>query len=146
MKGKVKWFGKDKGRGYIVGSDSTEYYFNVKGVRGDRLPESGDEVEFEPRAGDRGPLAHNVVILLAAQALRDQERESNRNQSSVVCPKCGKRMVPRLVFSNGIVSHSVCPFCANMYKNHRESGCLTVLLGFALTSLLSSVSLVHLFT
>jgi hypothetical protein len=36
--------------------------------------------------------------------------------SSVVCPHCNKKMVPRVTMRNGYPSESFCPFCGGSYK------------------------------
>lgn len=47
--GKIKWFEKDKGYGYIIGYDEETYYFNIiHSIKEDEEYQEGDRVEFEP--------------------------------------------------------------------------------------------------
>ena len=62
--GRVKWFNKAKGFGFIAqdgGGDVFVHHSAIKG--GDRALEKGQKVQFEIVPGDRGPQASNVVKL-----------------------------------------------------------------------------------
>ncbi len=41
----------------------------------------------------------------------------DNHDDRVICPTCGKRMVPRLITYQGIVERTVCPFCAQTYQD-----------------------------
>jgi CspA family cold shock protein len=63
--GKVRWFDKKKGYGFIErddGKDIFVHYTAIKG-RGFRSLEEGDEVEFDVVEGQKGLQAANVVKL-----------------------------------------------------------------------------------
>jgi CspA family cold shock protein len=68
--GRVKWFSKDKGFGFITRDDGQQDLFvhhtAIEGVGFKNLTE-GDEVEFEeaPGKGNKGPKAANVRVLRA---------------------------------------------------------------------------------
>jgi CspA family cold shock protein len=54
----------DKGFGFILASDGSEYFFHqssVSGARFDQLRE-GQRVTFEPGQGPKGPRAENVRV------------------------------------------------------------------------------------
>lgn len=38
-------------------------------------------------------------------------------KSRAQCQHCHHEMVPRVVFRDGELSHSICPFCGKMYKD-----------------------------
>ena len=59
MKGKVKWYDKTKGFGFIAGEDNKEYFVHESGIKQGPIEEN-DEVTFDVEKGDRGPKAINV--------------------------------------------------------------------------------------
>ena len=122
MNGTVKWFSEQKGHGYLIGEDEQEYHIPIKAVKGVVLPSNGDKVTFEPSRNDRGLTVKNLVIVAKSTAAPANNPISNNNQNRnnderVVCTGCNKKMIPRLVFNRGIVSKSVCPYCATTYKD-----------------------------
>lgn len=64
--GTVKWFNDAKGYGFITPDDDSKDLFvhhtNIMGDGYKSLPE-GVKVEFESRAGAKGPEATNVATL-----------------------------------------------------------------------------------
>lgn len=63
MQGKVKWFNKEKGYGFIEkngGGDVFVHYTGISGT-GYRNLEEGELVSFDIVDGQRGPQAANVV-------------------------------------------------------------------------------------
>jgi len=61
MKGKIKFFNRMKGFGFIIGEDSKEYFVHESGIKDGKSLNENDEVTFDVEAGDRGPKAINVV-------------------------------------------------------------------------------------
>tara|TARA_R110000824_G_C15110884_1_gene667121 strand:+ start:136 stop:333 length:198 start_codon:yes stop_codon:yes gene_type:complete len=63
MEGTVKWFNADKGYGFIVGQDQTDYFahFGEIKVDGYKTLKEGQVVTFETEDGQKGPLAKNIV-------------------------------------------------------------------------------------
>jgi len=59
MKGKVKWFNREKGFGFIAGENNKEYFVHESGIKKGTLNED-DQVNFDVEEGDRGPKAVNV--------------------------------------------------------------------------------------
>jgi CspA family cold shock protein len=69
--GTVKWFDQKKGIGFITPDDGTEEIFvhhTAIEMKGYRLLNNGDEVEFGTVAGrpGKGPKADRVKVLRAA--------------------------------------------------------------------------------
>jgi CspA family cold shock protein len=62
MTGQIKLLTREKGFGFIRGTDNNDYFFHRSGLIGiefDTLQE-GDEVEFQPSKGPKGLRAENV--------------------------------------------------------------------------------------
>jgi cold shock CspA family protein/uncharacterized Zn-finger protein len=116
MEGKVKWFSVDKGYGFITGTDGVDRYFTVQDVFGSELPANGDLVRFEEKDGKKGPRAININITTRAITTSDAQKTDER----VICPHCNKKMVPRIITSNGALDKSVCPFCGETYKDFSQ--------------------------
>ena len=73
--GKVKWFGGEKGYGFIAqddGGDDLFVHFSAISGDGFRNLNEGDEVEFEVGEGQKGPQARNVIVTNAAPQRDDR--------------------------------------------------------------------------
>lgn len=114
LEGRVKWFSRDKGYGFIHGDDGVERYFGVRDVRGVDLPANGDFVEFDHEAARKGPRA--IGVSLVARVAKEP------GPGRVCCQSCGKAMVPRVIFHRGEPEKSICPFCGNLHMDFRK-GC-----------------------
>jgi CspA family cold shock protein len=62
-KGKVKWFDRRKGYGFIETEDGNDVFVHYSGIQDDgfRSLNEGEEVEFEIKKGPKGEQAVNVV-------------------------------------------------------------------------------------
>jgi CspA family cold shock protein len=66
MKGKIKWFVKTKGYGFITGEDSKDYFVHSTALpeeQEDIHEEDNAEVTFDVINTDRGTQAQNVVFV-----------------------------------------------------------------------------------
>ena len=61
MFGKVKWFKKNKGYGYIIGADNESYFFELIDCVNDVDFKENDEVLFVPKYGS---------LLVASEVLK----------------------------------------------------------------------------
>ena len=63
MKGKVKFFNREKEFGFITGEDGKDYFVHKSGLQDDIILNEDDSVEFSVEEGDRGPKAVKVTKL-----------------------------------------------------------------------------------
>jgi len=63
MLGRVKWFNKEKGYGFIEREDGDDVFVHYSAIQeeGFKSLSEGERVEFEIVEGSRGPQAANVV-------------------------------------------------------------------------------------
>lgn len=62
MKGKVKFFNRMKGFGFITGEDGGEYFVHKSALKEGVEINENDSVTFDVVSGDRGPKAENVAL------------------------------------------------------------------------------------
>lgn len=119
MDGKVKWFSRDKGFGFIIAVGGGEHYFNVKDIRGIDLPDIGDVVTFESGENGKGLRALGVTIVSKSMIWKANIEEHKRAE----CLNCGMQMVPRLIYGRSMLGYriepekSICPYCSFVYRD-----------------------------
>jgi len=64
VQGKVKWFSKQKGYGFIEQENGEDIFVHFQSVVGEgfRTLEEGQNVEFDVIQGTRGVQASNVMV------------------------------------------------------------------------------------
>ncbi|HVJ47980.1 cold shock domain-containing protein [Desulfitobacterium sp.] len=64
MLGKVKWFSKQKGYGFIESESGQDIFVHFSSITSDgfRTLEEGQSVEFDVIQGPRGEQASNVIL------------------------------------------------------------------------------------
>lgn len=60
MKGKVKFFNRQKEFGFITGEDGKDYFVHVTGLVGINSLNENDSVEFDTEQGEKGLRAVKV--------------------------------------------------------------------------------------
>lgn len=65
MQGKVKWFNRHRGYGFITGDDEKEYFVHYSGINMEGYKSLEDEqiVTFDVEQKDKGAQAVNVAIV-----------------------------------------------------------------------------------
>ncbi len=63
MQGKVKFFNKEKGYGFIIKEDGTDIFVHVKDIKNKVKPEAGQPVVFDIGSSPKGDIAINVGII-----------------------------------------------------------------------------------
>jgi len=65
LSGTVKWFNNTKGYGFISQGSGADVFVHYSAIadKGFRTLREGEKVEFDIKAGSRGPQAENVVRL-----------------------------------------------------------------------------------
>lgn len=112
LTGKIKFYNKDKGYGFIYcKTRNQDYYFNIKSINNGDIPSENDTVTFNIINNTKGTSAVDVTII--SQANSDKYL---KDDSRVICNKCKRKIIPRIVFQNGRAMYSVCPFCGRTYK------------------------------
>ena len=69
MEGKVKWFNKSKGFGFITPSDGgKDVFVHQSDIEAeDRTLNDGDRVQYEVAEGPKGPKAANVKTIASTE-------------------------------------------------------------------------------
>ena len=62
VKGTVKWFDSKKGFGFILNAEGQDVFVHFSCIEGDgfRSLREGEQVEYEPGHGSKGPMAQKV--------------------------------------------------------------------------------------
>lgn len=63
MEGKIKWYRKEKGYGFITGTDDKDYFVHYSDLPEDMDNIDGRDVSFELKEGRRGPQAAEIKFL-----------------------------------------------------------------------------------
>ena len=65
LKGKVKWFNKEKGFGFITSEEGKDYFVHFSGILGEGFKnlEENQIVSFEVEEGAKGPIAVKVSVV-----------------------------------------------------------------------------------
>ncbi len=67
MKGKIKWYKKDKGYGFIEVEGEKDYFVHYSNLPEDADNIDGKSVEFDVKEDPRGPQATNIKFLEEAE-------------------------------------------------------------------------------
>ena len=129
MKGTIKFYNSEKGFGFIFCEDNKEdVYFHINDWKNASVPNGNDDVEFDLSKSQNGKSkAINITLLKSANDKRQEN--SSKNDDRVICPGCGKKIVPRLVVYQGSPQKSLCPYCACVIKSFTRCFIATAVYG-----------------
>ena len=63
IEGRVEWFNRRKGYGFIEGDDGKKYFVHLTQLQQGTFIRENDKVSFTPKEGERGPVAEGVTLL-----------------------------------------------------------------------------------
>lgn len=73
MQGKIKWFSKKKGYGFITKEDGTDVFVHISSLIGSRIPREEEPVSFDMGTGKTDhPAAINVKLLSARSSQKPE--------------------------------------------------------------------------
>jgi len=75
MEGKVKWFNRMKGYGFIEGDDGNEYFVHSSQLAEGTFIRDDDRVSFEPAESEKGKQAQNVTLLKKGSEIAKESEE-----------------------------------------------------------------------
>lgn len=127
MKGTIKFYNSNDGYGFIFSADTNkDYYFNITEWKNETLPNAGQKVEFNDFESKKGLSAKDIKLLADCENKENTKSTDDR----ITCPSCGKKIIPRMQFSNGEPYATLCPFCATEIKKFEQNNSNSMLLFF----------------
>ena len=128
--GTVKWFNEEKGYGFIYIKHSREdMYFHINDWKNQTPPVINDDVEFEIAEATKQGKEKAINIILVKSSKEKKEENFAKNDDRVICPGCGKKIVPRLVVYQGSPQKSLVPYCACVVKSFTRCFIATAVYG-----------------
>ena len=83
LEGRVKWFSRNKGYGFIEGEDGKEYFVHHSAVKEGFIRED-DKVSFETEQTDKGFQAKNVSLVQKGSEIKQEKPEEEQEEQEEV--------------------------------------------------------------
>lgn len=81
FEGKVKFFNKEKGYGFIVGPGNHEVFFHITEVANNEVLDCRDVVTYFVKEGRKGPIAHKVALVKKAERVAPPKHQAERAET-----------------------------------------------------------------
>lgn len=126
QKGFIQFYKPNEGYGFVVSESGETYYFSIHRFKDKDIPQTGRYVCFIP---SKKPVARgkkpNIESLWYDIEKQGQTKlpKSDKEDSRVRCPHCGKLVMPRMSFYQGAPDASYCPLCGGLIKEFRSGFC-----------------------
>lgn len=128
--GMVKFYSEEKGYGFIYHKYRQEdIFFHINDWKNPSVPCANDDVEFEIAEATKQGKEKAINIILVKSSKEKKEENFAKNDDRVICPGCGKKIVPRLVVYQGSPQKSLCPYCACVIKSFTRCFIATAVYG-----------------
>lgn len=82
-----------------------------------------------PKCG--APVSNASAVEQVTLSTRKEPEVDDR----VSCPKCGKKIVPKIVTVNDVIDRTVCPFCIETIEDHSLLGLFFNIIGYAIVGI-----------
>lgn len=98
MQGKIKWFSKKKGYGFITKEDGTDVFVHISSLIGSRIPREDEPVSFEMGTGKTDhPAAINVKLLLSRSAAAPKSGHAHAKHNGAKHARHEKRSILKTI-------------------------------------------------
>lgn len=141
MRGFIISYNSENGYGFVRGEDMQDYYFNIRAFKENALPQVSQKVVFElsnkpAKEGKNSAISWLKYDENATTQANGKATNAQSNDSRVICPHCGAKVMPRVVILNAAPYSSHCPICGGKIKQFQNNklGCLIIFIIFLVIS------------
>lgn len=147
MRGFIISYNSENGYGFVRGEDMQDYYFNVGAFKENALPQVSQKVVFElsnkpAKEGKNPAISWLKYDESAATQANGKASNAQSNDSRVICPHCGAKVMPRMSVYVDKPIASFCPLCGGQIKKFYKTPMWVKLLSIIIILIVSSVLLI----
>ena len=105
MTGTVKWFSEQKGYGFVMTEDGTDYFVHYSKIRMDGFKklDAGDIVEFDIRSEEKGIAAVDVLPVLTLGMMKQKAAKEHLHLEEAPVDGYGARTGWMIVDSDNFI-------------------------------------------